>query len=437
MGWFIRILIHGILFHGALSTLRPLISYRALDNGLDSAWLGVFSAALSLVPLFIALPVGRWVDLRDERPAYFAGSALMAAAALGLAWAHTPAAIIACSAAAGIGLILAMVAAQAIIANRSPRTAFDSRFGFFALFGSLGQLLGPLLLSGWAATSPTDLTTPAFLGTGVAATFSFLVLIGLSAPTPAPTPVSAPARAPAPTASRAIDVLREPGVTPAIIASLTVLAAVDMTIVYLPALGEERGISAAVISLLLAVRAAASVVSRAFLGAAVARSGRHTVLLVSLGLSAVSVCALAAPLPGWGLAAALAAAGLGLGIGQPLTMAWVADAARPSARGTAMALRMSGNQVGQTTLPLIAAAVAGSAGVAAVFAVFGATLAAVAAALAAPRGRGRGTTPLRRGRKAPTKPTPALPASCAPHPDRARSPARSRTPPPPPPRGGR
>ncbi|TDQ50701.1 MFS transporter [Actinorugispora endophytica] len=377
MGWFIRILIHGILFHGALSTMRPLISYRALDNGLDHAWLGVFSAALSLVPLLIALPVGRWVDLHDERPAYLAGSALLTVAAFGLAWAHTPAAIIACSVVAGVGLILAMVAAQAMVANRSPRATFDNRFGLFALAGSAGQLLGPLLLSGWAVTDPADLTTPAFLGTGVAAALSLLTLVGMSAP--APRDRTPPARAPRRT--RAAEVLREPGVAPAIAASLTVLAAIDMTIVYLPALGEERGISAAAVSLLLAVRAAASVVSRALLGVAVARRGRHSVLIASLVVSAAAVAALAAPLPLWGLAAALAVAGLGLGIGQPLTMAWVADAARPSARATAMALRMSGNQLGQTTLPLVASAVAGGVGVTAVFAAFGAALAAMAAAL--------------------------------------------------------
>ncbi|SJZ95655.1 Predicted arabinose efflux permease, MFS family [Marinactinospora thermotolerans DSM 45154] len=381
MGWFVRVIIHGTLFHGALSTLRPVISYRSIEAGLDPAWIGVFSAALSLVPLFVAIPIGRWVDLHDERPAYLLGSAFLTASALALAWAHTPAAIIACSISAGIGLILAMVAAQAMVANRSPRDRFDSRFGLFALAGSAGQLLGPLLLSALAATEPADLTTQAFLGTGIAAAASLLALIGMPAAPPhaATTPTDAPAR------HRAIDVLRAPGVTPAILSSLMVLAAIDMIIVYLPVLGEERGIGAATVSLLLATRAGASVVSRAFLGVAVARKGRHSVLVTSLIVSALSVAALTLPQPTWTLAIALAIAGLGLGIGQPLTMAWVADAAAPSARGTAMALRMSGNQLGQTTLPLLAGALAGGLGVSAIFVAFGGGLAAVAAGLRRPR----------------------------------------------------
>ncbi|RCV60689.1 MFS transporter [Marinitenerispora sediminis] len=382
MGWFVRILIHGVLFHGAVAVLRPVVSYRALEMGLAPGWLGVFSAAISVIPLVVAIPIGRWVDLHDERPAYLAGSAFLVASAFGLTFAYDPWVIVLCSVGAGIGLILAMVAAQAMVANRSPRSRFDTRFGMFALAGSAGQLLGPLLLSGLAASEPASLTVPAFLGTGVAATGALVALVGMPAPAARP---GRGAREGGPARHRALDVLRAPGVGPAIVASLIVLSAIDMTVVYLPALGEERGISAAAVSLLLAVRAAASVVSRAFLGVAVARWGRHFVLVASLAVSAVSVAVLTVELPLWALAAALAVAGLGLGIGQPLTMAWVADAAAPDARGTAMALRMSGNHLGQTVLPLAAGALAGGVGVAAVFGAFGAGLAVVAATLRRPR----------------------------------------------------
>ncbi|PSK98962.1 putative MFS family arabinose efflux permease [Murinocardiopsis flavida] len=372
MGWFVRILIHGVLFHGAFSTLRPVISYRALELGMGPVWLGVFTTALALVPLIVAIPIGRWVDLHDERPAYLAGSAFLTASAFGLAYARGPATIIACSIAAGIGIILAMVAAQAIVANRSPRHTFDTRFGYFSLAGSAGQLLGPLLLAGLAATEPASLTTLAFTGCGIAAAGSLLALLGM--PRTPHAPRSATTR-PAPP-QRSIDVLRTPGITPAILASLAVLASIDMITVYLPALGEERGLSATAVSLLLALRAASSVISRLFLGAAVARKGRHTVLIASIALSAAAVTLLTVPLPLWALALAMTAAGLGLGIGQPLTMAWVADAAAPTSRASAMALRMTGNHLGQATLPLLAGTLAAGLGVAAVFATFGGLLTA-------------------------------------------------------------
>lgn len=381
MGWFVRIIIHGILFHGAFTTLRPAISYRALELGLGPIWLGVFTTALAIIPLLVAIPIGRWVDLHDERPAYLAGSAFLTASAFGLAYAHTPLTITICSIGAGIGIILAMVAAQAIVANRSPRHTFDTRFGYFALAGSAGQLLGPLLLAALAATQPPTLTTPAFIGTGIAAAGSLIALIGMprTPHRPRPTATTRP--------QRSIDVLRTPGITPAILASLIVLATIDMITVYLPALGEERTITATTISLLLALRAAASVISRLFLGAAVARKGRHTVLITSLAFSAIAITLIAAPLPLWALTIAMAAAGLGLGIGQPLTMAWVADAAAPTSRGSAMALRMTGNNLGQATLPLLAGTLAAGLGIAAIFATFGAALAATTLTLRRTRPR--------------------------------------------------
>ena len=46
----------------------------------------------------------------------------------------------------------------------------------------------------------------------------------------------------------------------------TILAAVDITLVYLPAFGAERGLKASAIGLLLTIRGVASMTSRLFLG---------------------------------------------------------------------------------------------------------------------------------------------------------------------------
>ena len=57
-------------------------------------------------------------------------------------------------------------------------------------------------------------------------------------------------------------ILRMPGMGPAMLASLTVLSVIDVMVVYLPALGQERGLSVAVVGALLSVRGGASMVSR-------------------------------------------------------------------------------------------------------------------------------------------------------------------------------
>ena len=59
-------------------------------------------------------------------------------------------------------------------------------------------------------------------------------------------------------ASASCPILRMPGMGPAMLASLTVLVALDILVVYLPALGEERGMTPATVGALLACRAGAS-----------------------------------------------------------------------------------------------------------------------------------------------------------------------------------
>ena len=59
--------------------------------------------------------------------------------------------------------------------------------------------------------------------------------------------------------------------------------------------------------------------------------------------------------------------GVGIGLCQPIAIGWVASAVPPKVRGTAMSIRMAGNRLGQTVVPLGVAGLAASVGVAAAF----------------------------------------------------------------------
>jgi sugar phosphate permease len=82
------------------------------------------------------------------------------------------------------------------------------------------------------------------------------------------------------------------------------------------------------------------------------------------------------------LAAILAVAGFFLGIGQPLTMSLIVQAVPDDARGTALAIRLTGNRVGQVATPAVAGLVAGAAGIAAAFWLLGGLLVAAAVTVA-------------------------------------------------------
>ena len=63
----------------------------------------------------------------------------------------------------------------------------------------------------------------------------------------------------------------------------------------------------------------------------------------------------------------MALTGLGLGLCQPITLGWVAQQVRYDIRGTAMSVRLAGNRLGQTLVPLGVGSMAGVAGLAAAF----------------------------------------------------------------------
>jgi hypothetical protein len=64
-----------------------------------------------------------------------------------------------------------------------------------------------------------------------------------------------------------------------------------------------------------------------------------------------------------------------------MTLSWLSIAAPGGSRATAMAMRVSGNRLGQIVAPVVLGAVAGPAGVGAVFVLLAAVLATVAALL--------------------------------------------------------
>ncbi|WP_316316598.1 MFS transporter, partial [Clavibacter michiganensis] len=80
------------------------------------------------------------------------------------------------------------------------------------------------------------------------------------------------------------------------------------------------------------------------------------------------------PVPVWALALMLVVLGFCLGVGQPLSMTTVVQAAPDEARSTALALRLTGNRLGQVAAPAAAGLIAGVAGVAAPFVMLGALL---------------------------------------------------------------
>jgi MFS family permease len=378
--WLARVLAGVVLTQAALYLARPVTSYRALALGADARAVGLITAAFALVPLVVAVPLGRASD--RWRPGYLltGGIALGAVACALLGLSDTMPGLALASAVLGLGHLALTLAGQSLIARQSDDTLHDRDFGLYAAAASSGQLVGPVLAGlvlGSASRSLEDATT-----------FSFLVAAGLMA-LAVPTSLGAdrlgraarPRDGAAGRPLRAGQLIGARGVPAGMLASLAILATVDVLTAYLPVLGTQRGIAPAVVAGLLSLRAATSILSRVLIPWMVGRLGRVRLLAASAAGSALLTAALPLSSGTTVLGVLLAAAGFLLGIGQPLTMSMVVHAVPEDARGTALAIRLTGNRFGQVATPAAAGLVAGAAGVSAAFWLLGGLLGLAAVAV--------------------------------------------------------
>lgn len=368
-GWLLRLVIAFSFAQGAVSMARPAVSYRALALGADERAVGVIAGVYALLPLFAAVPLGRRTDHGRCAPLLPAGVVLISGGCVFSGLADSLPAMAAWSGVMGLGHLSFVIGAQSIVARQSAPHEQDRNFGHFTIGASLGQLVGPIAagaLIGGPDRAGTSALALVVAGAGAAVACTSLWRIERRT-----APKSRTAQGDRVPVHR---ILRTRGVPAGILISLSVLSATDVLTAYLPVVGDERGIAPSVIGVLLSLRAAATIACRLVMTPMLRLLGRTALLTVTCLAGALLCAGIALPVPVWALAAMLAALGFCLGVGQPLSMTTVVQAAPDGARSTALALRLTGNRLGQVAAPGAAGLVAGVAGVAAPFVMLGALL---------------------------------------------------------------
>jgi MFS family permease len=364
------VLAHAFFLQLAAYSVRPTSAYRAIELGVSPGLVGLIAASFAVVPLALAVFIGRWNDRGRQYVSMWLGALIMIGAGIGLLWSSSLAALLWWNAAIGLGHLMSVIGEQGLVA-RAGDGRLDSAFGTYTFFGTLGQAAAPALLGviGGAAVMPD---TRALIVCYVAAcAVMFLVTLLLRGGRSSALPVDRP--------SSFAEVLRVPHdvrrrMTGAMLVSMLVLAAVDLIQVYLPALGVEREMSAWTVGLLLTLRACATMVSRLGLSRLTERYGRSRLVTTSCVVAGLSIALVAAPVNPVLLGVVLFVAGFALGVGQPVSMSIVAVAAPPGTTSTWLALRLSANRLGQSVIPVGLSALTGSIGTGGIFVVTAAGL---------------------------------------------------------------
>lgn len=374
------VLAHAACLQVAVYLIRPTTSYRALELGVDPGMLGLVVASFSLLPVFLAVWIGRRTDAGREAQVLVIGALLMLGSGLGLLLAApTLEALLGWNLILGIGHLMCLLGEQSRLASAKSAN-MDRVFGYYTTATALAQTAAPLILAVIGGTAVRPDTGRLFLAylvsvLGLLIATCFMVAGRLDR-------VPGSGSAALPTLRRALvtDPETRRTLIASIVLSMMVLCTIDLLQVYLPALAIEREIPASLVGVLLALRAGATVVSRFGLDRLVRRVGRERLLLVSTGASAGLVALIAVPLPVPWLGVLMVVAGLCLGVGQPLSMTLVSMAASEGTRGTWMSLRLMGTRLGQAVVPVGIGLFAGGAGAGIAFLALGGAMAAATAA---------------------------------------------------------
>ncbi|WP_423446994.1 MFS transporter [Kocuria sp. KSNUG] len=373
--WLWILVAAAVLTQTGLNLFRPITSYKLLGLGADPVVIGLTTAAYALLPLVTAVWLGRMSDrIPQLRLLILAGVGFLALAGVGLALANSVWLIFAASAVLGMGHLCFTIGGQTAIARYAADRDLDKGFGWFTAAFSAGQMIGPAL-GGWIVGHGSDVASPERLAAvneslwiGVLVTVLAAPLLAFrlgpasQRPSENAIPDDAAAAGPEPHADERPDVLRilrAPGVMSNMVASLSLLAMIDILTAFLPLVGEEAGVAPSVVGVLLGVRGLASIASRLLLPLLSGRFSRRALLIASLLASGLAL--IVPPLfldSFWWAALFLAVGGFFLGLGQPLTMTLISTAVPGTWRGSALAVRLMGNRLGQVVLPVAAGAVA-------------------------------------------------------------------------------
>lgn len=355
---FLALLANTVTMNAVVSLSRVTTSYRAIELDLSVVWIGVIAAGFSLVPVFAAVQVGRFIDRGHDALSTWVGSFMMLLACAGMWWSPTSAdRLLIFSILLGFGQMFCMAGHQMIAVRSSGPVSRETVFGYHMIAIATGQGLGPMLL-GWLGGGtkipPTDLMfTIAFVG----AALSLIVAFGLR-----------PAKRE--TAHRNTqekvtvqDLLKRRGLVAVLLASIVTVTAFELMVVYLPLLAIERQIDTQHVGLLLAARSAVSIISRLFYARLVIVVGRTRLMVSSMTVGAVAFVIIGLPVPLAAMYLGVVLLGIGLGIAATLTFSEVVILAPPHARATALSLRLTGNRIGQMLVPVLAGMVAGVTGI--------------------------------------------------------------------------
>lgn len=358
-----------------ITLARVTTSYRAIELDVSPLTFGIINAAYAVLPIFLAVTLGRFIDRGNEIRVARISAAMIVAACAGFLWFPTVIGLTAFTAVLGISFLALSVALQVVCARVSSRADFPRVIGSYLVANAVGQTVGAYIVAAVGGDAMLPSTHPLYLAALALALLTFASSFLLRTRKKAEADKTAQPHVPMK------EIFRIPRFKVLLTMGVICTAASDLTLIYLPVLGAERGYTVEFVGLLLTIRSVTTIVARVLFVRLHTLMGGYSLIVASALLSAISSALLMFLLPAWALYVIVAVQGFALSICQTVTMTSFITLANDSIWGTVTSIRMIGNRVGQFAFPVLASMVAALSGVGTIFAVIGLGLAASGSAV--------------------------------------------------------
>jgi MFS family permease len=366
MIFYIFLFIHS-LYSIALHGTRPIISLYAYQSGASEALIGILVSVFALLPMLLAIRVGKWLDHYGAQRITLIGGGGMLFAAIIPALFPTLPTLFFSQMMMGFSQICVLVSLQKTVGNFSGHR--DKLIATFSLTGSLGELLGPLVNGfayehfGFSATF------------GISAVFVLIAIsTGLCLSKDSWKSGASISKFPSGQLGSTWRMLRQIDLRNALIISGLVLYSKDLFVAYFPIYATNLGISAGAIGMILSGMAGMSMVVRLKQSQLVRLFGRGRILFTTLIISGVTYVLIpftTLPVILAGLAILL---GGGLGLGQPLSLVFAMNSSPEGREGEVLGMRLTFNRGSQFGAPFLFGGIGSLSGLSPIFWVSGGIL---------------------------------------------------------------
>lgn len=356
-----------MFFHLLLSTTihgtRPIISLFANDQGGSTLIIGMLVSIYALLPMLLAINVGKALDTYGARVMIFIGMGGMLFSYLLPILVSNIGGLFISQAIVGLSFLMINISLQKTVGNLNRNR--DQSIATFTFVGSTGSFLGPMLNS----------TVYEYFGFQFSFLLSFSMTLGgllivfflhkriLTSPqheNGLPDERSKKQHS-------SWLLLKTKNLRHALIIGGMVLYSRELFVGYFPIYGKEIGLSASSVGLLISVMGLMTMLIRFFQFQLVKIIGRGKLLFLAMLISGGAYCSIPFLSEVFMLAFIIALLGAGLGLGQPLSLVYVLNISSKEIQGKVLGLRMTINRTSQFVAPLVFGAVGTLAGVSPIF----------------------------------------------------------------------